>query len=548
MPSDPWSYESSTAGPCTGWDGGYGDGYGYAPPIPVTGDWGRNSGSSAGAVARGSSRPADPSIAISSPGWSPSHDGGSLLSKQIDDVVRAFGLAIYDQIAVDDQAASSIATLIYAIMGGEFSVEPRIELEPGETVDDPKVRADIETANRAAELCRRSIDRVPDFLDQIEAIEFDRTTKGAGLGDKWFVSAKGPDDERPVTLLGGLLCRSRDSWDFVTDKAGRVTGIAGISTTTGQLAVFDRSNFLLAVNSPRRGDPRGTSDLRAAYDPWNLKVQARPQRAKYVNQFANPTVDIGYDPNDQPTEGYNERGELETMPPQRQAEVAAWGYHGSAYLVHPMTWTVNLIESKADGGAFNANEESLNTAIARSILLTARVTQESANNSQADATSAVNVFLMKVARRQKSLTTAIEQDIFKEITRRNLGDDAAERLYPKGMFKMAGHVQAAIIQAVTGLINTKVVPNNVLAKLFRVMGLPTPSVEDLEKMQAKAAEVAQKAANAAKPAGIAGSPPGDGADDEDPAGQPGQGDGRKATPPGRDEVESDAVDDEPGED
>jgi len=522
--SDDWSY-TTAAGPGLGWCG---DASAYSYAGPPTGDWGRGVGASVAGIPKGRANPRQPAISGHS-GWSPTPDGGVILSKTIDDVVRAFGLGLYDQIAVDDQAASSLATLLYAIMGGDFTAEPAVELEPGESADDPKIKADLDIANRGAEIMRRSIARVPDLIDQLEAVEFDATIKGAGLGDPWQVVVQGPQDDKPVTLLGGLLCRSRDSWDFVVDGSGKAVGIAGIPVGGTQPAKFDRERFYLRVNSPRRGDPRGTSDLRAAYDSWNLKQQARPQRAKWVSQFANPTLDLGYDPESGDQDQYGPDGHpdpsLPKVSPQQQAEGAAAYFHSSSYLVHPVTWAATLIESKSDGGAFAANEEGHNTAIARAILLTARVTNESDRSSQADAYSSLDVFQMKVERRRKALCSAIERDIFKPLMRANFGDDAAERLCPRAVFKMAAHVQAEIIQAVTGLLNSGKVPTRIMPKMFKVMGLPVPEVADFEEMERKA-EAAALAAQQAKAAQVGG---GKGDEEAGDTGDGGKGNGKPTT-------------------
>jgi hypothetical protein len=456
-------------------------------------------------------------------------DGGIALSHAIDDVLLRLGPAVYVAMMSDDAVKAAIDMLTYSIMGDEIHVEPAVVAEPGERVDDttdPERKNDIEKAKRYAEEFRRSIDRVPNFLAAQEAILVEGLVWGAGLGDPAWEVVQGPGDKKPLTLLKSLTCRSYPSWAMVVDKYGEFVSVIGYSWEGPKR--FDRDRFQVYINSPRGNDPRGTSDLRAAYDAWNFKQQARPEEGKWLATFSNPTVVITYDGNVPPdyaklADGTDDiAGGL--LGPQAQAERVAANVHGASWMAIPEGWKAELVSSPSDGGAFNEHEERRNKAIFQAILLSSRTLAEASHGSKADSESSSNTSQIKVVRREREFGCSIRHLAYLQ-TFMNGGKDDAERLCPRIKFPEAKSVTDSAMITAWGGVGWSITPRQTAA-IDADLNLPPRTADEIDEIEAskKAAEQAQTDALKAKAQGPAGGgPPGQG--------KPGDGVAVPAKPP-----------------
>lgn len=477
-PADSYSYE-------TGGLGGYqnGQGFGYGEGTDGFNDYGYGATglglSSAVGYPKQPKPPGIPSIP-SVGAWTFDPEAAYRLSRASDEVMLRLGPHVYDLMGADDQIASCVQLLAMAVLGGELVVEPAIVAEPGERLDestDGERKKDIEKAKKYADECRKSVARVPGFIDELEAVFTEGVVRGCGLAEPTWVKVGGDGEDKDDWTLGGLRCRPNYSWAWIVDGFSNPVGI--LAETLGGPRWFPRDGYLVYSNAIRRGDPRGTSDLRPAYDSWNLKLQARPQRAKWIAQFANPTAKIIYDPEQQPLEFTNPDGSIVNLTPQQQAEKVGANVHGGSFMCLPKGWEADLIESSVDGGAFNDHEDAMNRAMARAILLNARTTNEAEHGSKADSESSGDVTGMKVARRQKSFSTCIERDIFGWIVVHNHGE-SERHLTPKVHFRTSPHLQSEIWTAFAGLVGAKAVPPSIAPKCYPLIGLPVPNPDDFD--------------------------------------------------------------------
>jgi hypothetical protein len=98
--------------------------------------------------------------------------------------------------------------------------------------------------------------------------------------------------------LRALKVKPIRSVAFVTDAYLNVLGLVGAKPGQTVPAVSDlapaeiipREKFCILSWRPKDGDPRGTSVLRPAYDPWWRKRQTIPEYLKYLAQFAGPSL------------------------------------------------------------------------------------------------------------------------------------------------------------------------------------------------------------------------------------------------------------------
>jgi hypothetical protein len=525
---------------------GYSVGCGYGHGGGIVYDYGQlgggfggfGNGLSAGSATaagyrKGNASPDRPAIL----GWGGNQfvpDGGVTLSKSVDEVLRNLGPAVYDLMREDDAVAPAVAMLVYGVVSGELHVEPAVVPEPGENLDDatdPRRRKDIEESATYADELKRSLNRVPELLGVVEEMLTEGFYNAASLVEPVWESVKEEGDAKPLMLLKSAQVRPRDAWAMIADAYGQINRIAAY-TPDGPM-VFERDRFWVYVNSPRRGDPRGTVEIRPAYDAWNLKVQARPQRGRWCAQFAVPTVKIRYDAQDavvtyhkhpDGTDDYNR-----PMTPAEQAEGVAANVHGGSWMAMPITWDGELIESKGDGGAFGKYEEDLNNAITAAILLSSRTLNEAAHGSKADSETSVGTTMLKIDRKRWSVLRLLERGLCWTQTMMNHGVDAANRLAPKLKFPDPDpNVVEMLKAAVTA--GYKFVPRQ-YASLDAKFGVPVRTAEEIDELHQQDMAAKQASVDAMKAkAGLAGGGA-DGTEGGDAAGKRGSDKGGKGDAP-----------------
>lgn len=97
--------------------------------------------------------------------------------------------------------------------------------------------------------------------------------------------------------LADCIAKPTDAYDLEVDEFGRLQQIVGRSHNGGE--TFDPSGFVYGRFLPLWGNPRGMSDLRAAYRAYVLKDLAWKLRAIYQEKFAVGTLKGTYASDDQ---------------------------------------------------------------------------------------------------------------------------------------------------------------------------------------------------------------------------------------------------------
>ena len=149
----------------------------------------------------------------------------------------------------------------------------------------------------------------------------------------------------------------------------------------GELPV---EKFILYAHQPSYASPLGTSDLRAAWQPWFIKQQLVRWWAKYLEKFGMPTVAGAYDP----AKGYGVKQQREFL-----GLLAA--VHNEAALVYPSDMQVRLLESaRAGQTGFEEAVAYLDRAIAKSIL-GQTLTSDSSDRGATYALGAVHLDVLR---------------------------------------------------------------------------------------------------------------------------------------------------------
>jgi hypothetical protein len=453
-------------------------------------------------VAPGPVRPADPATkyVVARPGaggYGYDPGVGIALARQVDDLVARWGLRIYDWMRTDPQVHASLATLKLGIMGSGLQLAPAVEArprarpsapgmgpvpdpaeyDPGSDDPDP---ADVRLARELAEFCKRSVDRLArPVLESVYEL-LDAVAYGSALAEVTYrLADDGPDAGRLV--LDSLRPLPRTAWAWVVDAHNDVLGI--LADTLAGPAVLPRAKFCGLSWGPRGGDPRGQSVLRSAYVPWNLKQRLQPERAKWIAQFADPSLVFKY--GTLPNVVYAQRADgtddpARELTPVEQCELLAARFASGSWLAMPDDWQVDLVHSKGDDHAFDACEESLDRQITKSILLATRATNEAQYGSRADSNTAMDILGLAFEFGRRLLAAMVEDDLFYPLIARNWGRDVADRLTPRVSFGTNKYIQAQLWTAFAAICRAGVVPRSILPRCFEMLGIPVPAASDFD--------------------------------------------------------------------
>jgi len=176
--------------------------------------------------------------------------------------------------------------------------------------------------------------------------------------------------------LEALRVKPRAMYAFVVDAYLRLLGLVGLIPGVGaplmQGYLLDpkdtpnllpRDKFMVYSFRPVQQDPRGTSVLRPAYTPWNLKQQVIREHVRYLTQFAAPSL-VGYtpenaqsvpqeDPLGNPLLDVNGNVLLNPTPEQAMQQ-ALTAFRNGSVVALPGGSKLDVLFSTGEGGAFHA--------------------------------------------------------------------------------------------------------------------------------------------------------------------------------------------------
>lgn len=336
----------------------------------------------------------------------------------VDALEAELGDDSYQRMLTDPQVSSSIDLLKASI------TEDEITFTPPET---PK--GDAAAAARAAEITA-FVQRVFNGLttpladvlwDMLDAIPF-----GARIAEEVYsVPAEGEDAGRMV--LTALKPKPRQSVAFVVDAYLNIIGILGAkpgqarvlgatTLTDGQREqLLPREKFAVLTWRPRNSDPRGSSQLRPAYNPWWIKQQEWPEFLKLLFQFATPIV-YG-------TPAEEDRGNPETGESAEDLllKVLILLQNGSAVALRPGSQLDTIEAGEGGAAAFDAITELLNQEITKAILGSTRATMESEFGSRADSETSKSLFDSLVRAGRRTVAHMLQRDVVNQLVVLNFG-------------------------------------------------------------------------------------------------------------------------------
>jgi hypothetical protein len=231
------------------------------------------------------------------------------LPQYIDDISADFQLEIYDNMLKDSQVTSAFESLRMGVLSSGISFPGRVQDEKSpDFAKSEEVRSFVE---------RNLTERLTAPFRQICYDLLEGMAFGHKLAEMTFEYVVDPTDEDNGKIcLKTLKVKPQKATAFVVDAfnniaalVGRIPGkvgntflpqgyipVSGDSNST-TFNLIDRNKFVIFTYRAQDSDPRGTSILRPAYDPWWRKQQFRKDHLAYMSAFASPSI-VGFTPED----------------------------------------------------------------------------------------------------------------------------------------------------------------------------------------------------------------------------------------------------------
>ena len=444
----------------------------------------------------------------------------------IDDITRDFGDDLYERMMLDEQVFSAIGTLKDAILAGGVTIttvkdqaeeRPHLGLNAGKRT----IKTASQKSKDIAEFCQRSVEGIQRGFDDWLYEMLDALAYGNRISEQIYQLGSGQDEGR-VTLKA-LKVKPRTAYSFVVDVFMNVLGIIGLIPGQGAPIIVQsilgepnqipnlvpRQKFAVLTNRPAVGDPRGQSELRAAYDPWWGKKQTEAEMLKYIAQFAVPslwgTTPDGAQAYIDPTTGLKttpEQALLSTMTKMRNGSVGAY----------PFGTEINPIPVSTEGKPILDSLDRYDRRITKAVLNQTLATEEGKHQARAAADAHRDIMDLKVQRIKVHVARMIRTDVLRELLKLNepvFGVDGYTELLPIvnlgdiGQNDFDGEAKAVSTLVSSGFLHTSQYP-----EIDERLGLPERDIDaqnaeiarNVELEEQAAQQVPQAAAKAASSA------------------------------------------------
>jgi hypothetical protein len=229
---------------------------------------------------------------------------------------------------------------------------------------------------------------------------------------------------------------------FVTDKFYNVIGLIGAKrpgqiVTTGAVTIsqdeiIPREKFLVLSFELEDNDPRGLSQVRAAYESYCDKQLTRlqwkewrrtsaiPKKFATTSQTAKPIAVMNSDGTPKITNGVQE-----TITAQKGLMNALEGFANNSAIVGEFGTTVAQLEVKGTGAQFALHFKSCNSEIRKVILGDSLATSEADKDARAARESSKDVIDMRKQALRAVVSDAFRRDVLALLTVVNFGVEKA---------------------------------------------------------------------------------------------------------------------------
>lgn len=342
------------------------------------------------------------------------------LPAYVDDVTADFGDDLYDRMLVDAQVSACVSILKAAILEEGVALAPAVD----DKAADGYARA-VEIRDAAEAMLEDLATPLDDVLwDLLNSLAF-----GNRVAEQVYELGPGPDG-RAILRLRALKVKPRRSTAFVVDRFMNVLGLLADVGGRGRAStsihdvrpdeILPREKFAVLTFRPRDADPRGTSILRPAYDPWWRKRQVMVEYVKYLAQFAGPSL-VGFTAEDA------EDGVAEDGAPRTAEELmleALLAFQNGTATVFGHGASVTPIEMQGDGKAFLDAVAGCNLEITKAVLTQQLATEEGQHQARAAAQVHQDVLDTLIRQGKRGVVRMLARDVLRTWVRWNWGDAA----------------------------------------------------------------------------------------------------------------------------
>lgn len=467
------------------------------------------------------------------------------LPPSIDDITSDFGDDLYERMMIDPTIAKCLSIFKASILedGVELSSAVKDESE-----DDYKLAMTIRDEAEAM------LDDMETSLDDVLWDMANHIAVGNVIAEQRFALRRGKVEKRELLQLVALKPKPRRTYAFVVDAYLNVIGIIGqrpgeTNPYMGMVGfdpantpnLLPRQKFAIATFRPHNSDPRGTSILRPAYDPWWRKRQLLPEYLKYCVRFAspsiwattpsnaqtqppmdvyaNPVLDTGVPPNLVPpytpgpdipvTNNWDippQPTGLWTMTPEQRLAAAIMELQNGTALAVPYETVLHAMEMQGNGEAFLNAKADCERDIIGAILTQTLATDEGQHQARAAAQVHQDVLDTLIRQGKRGMVRMIRRDILRPWVIYNWGEKALS-LVPQVTLGTTEEQDRSPLITAMSTVGYVVHPSQ-FAAIDEDLGLPVRDLtEDEPLADGTGGNVPPAPANAGQPGGGQGSPP-----------------------------------------
>lgn len=425
--------------------------------------------------------------------------GVTALPHGTDDLSWDFGLEIYEQMMRDPQVAAAVNLLKLGILAQGVRLVNRF----------PKEDPQHERAQEILEFCNRNLftpGRLERPFRQTLFELLDAMIFGHKVAEQTYELMEDGVD-RGRLCITSIKTKPLHSTQIVVDRFMNVLGLLAWSprqpeeqdaanTNTGSdgdrngeeraserpfgegWRVLPRSKFILYSWKTRDSDPRGTSQIRPAFNGWNIKRQMWPEYLRFLAIYAIPML-LGKVGNSADVPIKNDQG---TIIGYKRAINALFEMLQSARNATVMAVNkddeVTPIEVQGDGEAFTTSIDVVNREITMGILYQVRATNEAEHGSKADSETSQDVLDMVMSDSKEGVEFLVEADVLVPLVTYNYGPEALELLPQVQLSDTPMQDRAKLMGALAGLVKANYfhLPSQV-EKLDAEYGFPPRDME-----------------------------------------------------------------------
>lgn len=421
----------------------------------------------------------------------------------IDDVTTDFGDDLYERMALYPQIVSCLNVLRTGILEDGVNLAPAVDDK-----EDPKHGK----AQDILDVCERMLDDLTPSLDDVLWDMLNAIAYGNKVAEQIYALDTTYAGSQQL-VLRSLAVRPRISTAFVVDAFMNTLGLLGLIPGQAMpvlvgyiLTDFDnvpnllpREKFAVLSFRPKDRDPRGTSVLRPAFDPWNMALQMAPEFLKYLTQWASPSVlgftapeaqvgvltDVNGNPVVNPETGLPWR-------PEDAMLAALLQFRNGTAAVFPDGASVTALEMAGDGSQFLTAFDRFDEQITKAILNQTLATEEGQHQARAAASVHQDVLGTIIRQAKRAVCRMLERDVLRPFIRYNYGDQAARDFTPTVQLGVTEQQDlTGLMQSVAALHNADYIAPSQFSYYDGLLGAPAREADEIPDVPIKETVTAQ---------------------------------------------------------